>query len=52
VTVVAVTDPAVKRTAVAIRAGTRLLAVGGPATDRFESSWQARHFEGVPRADG
>ena len=51
-TVVAITEPAVRRSAVATEAGTRLIAVGGRAQRSFESSWQAHHFEGVPRAAG
>jgi hypothetical protein len=47
--VVAVRDPSVRRGAVALEAGTTLLAFGGvPAAD-FRSTWLATHFEGVPR---
>lgn len=49
-TVVAVTDPAVKRKAVAEEPGTTVLAVGAPRRDRFPSSWRADHFDSVPRA--
>ena len=52
ISVVAVTDPAVRRGALATEAGTRLLAVGGRPTGAFGSSWDARHFAGVPRVDG
>jgi hypothetical protein len=48
--VIAVTDPAVKRGAVACAPGTMLLAIGagrGP----FSSSWRESHFENVSRAD-
>ena len=48
--IVAVPDPAVKRKAVAEEPGTTVIAVGGRREERFDSSWQARHFEGVPRA--
>jgi hypothetical protein len=51
-TVVALPDPATKRSAVALEPGTTVLAVGGPRRDRFESSWQAHHFEGVARSEG
>jgi hypothetical protein len=52
VTVVAITDPGVLRAATALEAGTTVMAVGGPAAERFESSWRPDHFEGVPRAGG
>jgi len=48
-TVIAVTDPAVRRSARAVRPGTMLLVVGageGP----FTSTWNPGHFEDVPRA--
>jgi len=48
--VVAVTDPAVMRGARALEAGTTVVALGGEPRERFESSWQSHHFEGVPRA--
>jgi hypothetical protein len=48
--VVAVTDPAVVRGARALEAGTTVVALGGEPRERFESSWQSHHFEGVPRA--
>jgi hypothetical protein len=50
-TVVAVPDPTVQRSAVALEAGTALVAVGGPANPEFVSSWRPDHFEGVPRAE-
>jgi uncharacterized cupin superfamily protein len=49
--VVAVTDPAVRRHAVAAEPGTTLVVVGGKRSDRFESSWQPWHFDSVPTAD-
>jgi hypothetical protein len=49
VTVVAVRDPGVTRSAVALEPGTILLALGGvPRTD-FRSTWRREHFERVPR---
>ena len=48
--VVAVTDPAVMREARALEAGTTVVALGGEPRERFESSWQSHHFEGVPQA--
>lgn len=48
-TVVAVRDPSVTRSAVALEAGTTLLALGGLPRDDFRSTWWERHFEGVPR---
>jgi uncharacterized cupin superfamily protein len=49
--IVAVPDPGVKRSASAEEAGTTVVVVGGRRRERFDSSWQPRHFEGVPRAD-
>jgi hypothetical protein len=49
VTVVAVPDPAVRRSAIAKVEGTTVVAVGGPRRAEFRSSWQPHHFEGVPR---
>jgi hypothetical protein len=49
VTVVAVRDPAVTRSAVALEHGTTLIALGGPPRDDFRSTWRDAHFEGVPR---
>jgi hypothetical protein len=46
--VVAVRDPALKRSVVAVEAGSTLLAVGcRPGC--FATSWNPRHFEGVAR---
>ena len=50
-TVVAITDPAVRRAAVATSAGTAVLAVGNRAAERFESTWLPHHFAGVPTID-
>jgi hypothetical protein len=47
--VIAVRDPSVKRSAVALEAGTTLLAVGGVPIADFRSTWWDGHFEGVPR---
>jgi hypothetical protein len=49
VTVVAVRDPSVTRSAVALEPGTTLLAFGGLPRDDFRSTWRRSHFEGVPR---
>ena len=49
VTVVAVPDPTVRRTAVAKEAGTTVVAVGGPRRESFRTSWQLHHFENVPK---
>ena len=49
-TVVALTDPTTRRAAVALERGTTILAVGGAKRERFESSWQSHHFDGVPQA--
>ena len=48
-TVVAVTDPAVKRSAVALAPGTTLLAIGS-RPGAFETTWRESHFSDVPRA--
>jgi hypothetical protein len=50
VPMVAKEDPAVMREARALEVGTTVVALGGEPRDRFESSWQSHHFEGVPRA--
>jgi quercetin dioxygenase-like cupin family protein len=47
--VVAVPEPNVRRRAVAVTAGTTLLAIGAPPR-QFESTWDADHFTRVPRA--
>ena len=47
--VVAVRDPSVRRGAVALEAGTTLLAFGGLPTADFRSTWLDTHFEGIPR---
>jgi hypothetical protein len=48
-TVVAVTDPAITRRAVARAPGTALLAVG-TRPGCFETTWRSEHFENVPQA--
>ena len=50
-TVVAIPDPSVRRAAIAVSAGAAVLAVGNRAAERFESTWQPGHFEGVPTVD-
>jgi hypothetical protein len=47
-TVVAVRDPALTRSVVAVDAGTTVLAVGC-APGCFRTSWRPDHFEGLPR---
>jgi hypothetical protein len=49
VTVVAVPDPAVVRSATAKTAGTTVVALGGEARTDFRSSWQPKWFEGAPQ---
>ena len=49
ITAVAVRSPSVRRAAVAREPGTILLALGGPAREAFDSTWNDEHFEGVPR---
>jgi len=49
-TIIAVTDPAVKRRAVARVKGTMLLTIGaGEGT--FSTTWKQSHFNDIPRAD-
>ena len=50
VSVVAIPDPAVRRSAVAVEDGTLLLALGAPVGSGFQTTWRAEHFERVPRA--
>jgi hypothetical protein len=45
--VVAIRDPSVKRGAIALDAGTTLLAFGGVPNLDFRSTWLDTHFEGV-----
>jgi hypothetical protein len=47
-TIVAVPDPTVRRSATAKRAGTTIVAVGGERRDAFETFWQKHHFAHVP----
>jgi hypothetical protein len=51
VTVVAVPDPAVTRSAVAAEEGTLVVAIGAPPGSGFATTWRAEHFEQVPRAE-
>jgi quercetin dioxygenase-like cupin family protein len=48
--VVAIPEPAVSRVAFAKVADTTIVAIGGEKRDEFRTSWQRRHFEGVPTA--
>ena len=50
-TIVAVPDGAVSRSAVAAEDGTLVLAVGAPADSGFTTTWNQSNFEQVPRAD-
>jgi uncharacterized cupin superfamily protein len=50
-TVVAIKDPAIRRAGVATEDGTVVLAVGNRAAERFETTWQPHHFDGVPTVD-
>jgi quercetin dioxygenase-like cupin family protein len=49
--VVAVPDPGVTRSAVVTDDGTLVLAVGGPKDSGFATTWNPANFEQVPRAD-
>jgi hypothetical protein len=50
-TVVAVTGPDVTRRAVAVVAGTAVLAIGASPLGPFASTWRASHFREVPLVD-
>jgi hypothetical protein len=50
-TIVAVRDPATRRSAVAESDGAAVLAIGNVPAGRFESTWDASHFAGVPTVD-
>ena len=51
ISVVAIPDPAVSRTAVATEDETLVLAIGVPAGSGFATTWNAATFEQVPRAE-
>ena len=51
VSVIAIPDPTVSRSAVAIENDTLVLAVGGPKSSGFATTWNPANFERVPRAD-
>src|SRR5262249_2568400 len=46
----AVTDPSVRRSAVAARSGTALLIVGA-SSEPFETTWNPAHFSDIPRPE-
>ena len=48
---VAVPDPTVRRTSIAIENGTLMLAVGAPVSSGFETTFRPENFEQVPRAE-
>lgn len=49
--VVAIKDPSIRRAGVATEGGTVVLAVGNRTAERFETTWQPHHFDGVPTVD-
>ena len=51
VSFVAVRDPAVRRSAVAVEDGTLLLAIGAPRDSGFATTWNESNFGRVPRAE-
>ena len=51
VSLIAVTDAAVTRAAVAAADGTLVIVVGAPAGSGFETTWRPQHFERVPSAE-
>ena len=48
---VAIPDPTLTRTSVAVEDGTLMLAVGAPVSSGFETTFRPENFEQVPRAD-
>jgi hypothetical protein len=48
--VVAITDPSVRRAAVAAEPGATLLAMGAEARDEFRSTWRSTWFADVPQS--
>jgi len=48
---VAIPDPTLTRTSVAVEDGTLMLAVGAPVSSGFETTFRPEHFEQVHRAD-
>jgi hypothetical protein len=48
---VAVPNPAVTRSAVALEDGTLVLAIGAPRDSGFRTTWKPENFERVPRAE-
>jgi len=48
---VAVPDPTVARTSVAVEDGTLMLAIGAPVSSGFETTFRPENFAQVPRAD-
>ena len=49
-TALAVTEPAVRRSAKAVTSGTALLIVGA-SSEPFKSTWNRDHFSDIPRPD-
>ncbi len=48
---VAIRDPAVTRAAVALEAGSTLLAIGAAPGQPFKSTWWQEHFTDVPQVE-
>jgi hypothetical protein len=48
---IVVSDPSVRRAATADTPGATVLAIGNRQADRFESTWNPEHFQGVPTHD-
>ena len=51
VSLVAIPDPSVRRSAVAVEDGTLVLAIAASRGSDFASTWNQENFEQVPRAD-
>jgi hypothetical protein len=48
---VVVPDPSVRRAATAETQGATVLAIGNRQAERFQSTWNPEHFQGVPTFD-
>jgi hypothetical protein len=48
---VVVPDPSVRRAATAETPGATVLAIGNRQAERFQSTWNPEHFQGVPTYD-
>jgi hypothetical protein len=49
ISAIAIRDPGLTRSAVALEPGTTILAFGAQPRDDFRSTWREEHFDGVER---